>query len=658
MGTPIEQLQAIRRIRDYAVALSLAPDPLPTSKAEQAIVERQAAERESLKHASVAAKEVLTRRVERLESDGAELESSVGGSEPHDTLADLRQRRETVVAELAVVHDQIRRLRHEHEDKLADEELRRLDDEESQLLDRVSRDRLTRHQLRLEAWRGTMPHQDAHRQRLGALRDRLDSELQKAKEQLARVREPFVSRTVAGFLLWAGYSAVAATGAAVAYLLTPNRGEQDAFGAIVQSMMTVAGAMRSALPGWLLLPVSVLVLALLLGSVALAFFGCDKLIHYFDKSWRRRERRERGFSRTTLGLPSPEISRRAYIQALALLPFAYLAGLVFIIVTYRGGTAQSMANVAAVAPAVLHTAIGSVVTLLTAAVFVLYAIKVLERRMAAGDAAGVRRSWEIVIPPLLVVAAFAVAMFRPQPDRYVWGGVALYMVISSIGLAYGVVYRGLFRDVDELDRLLRACDTDIEQLDAEPELDEPERAERHEARQIRSGYLRRRQQLLDQARRRRANRREARPEGTTHVSLVSRIFGSGSAPQSNPSDWRIIDADAAPDQARRRGELQNELTQLEQQIADLAARTAQDELRARLAASRSEHRDAKADLATFDERAASELARLLERQVLEIEEFRRAYAIGQAVRPALEVFRDRSRKTAEQATRYWRQPEA
>jgi hypothetical protein len=660
MGTPIEQLHAIRRIRDYAVALSLAPTPISAENAEQAIVQRQVAERESWKHGAAAAKDALARQLERLDAEIAELETSSGGPRLHEQLAALRCRRQDLVAKIAAEHDQIRRLRQEYEDQLVAGEMQRLDDEERELSDRASRTRVARHQARVEAWRQAGSYRDAQRRRLAAVRDRLEAELQRAKDQIERVREPLVSRTVAGFLLWAGYTAIAASGAAVAYLLTPKSGDQDAIGALAQSMMNVAGAMKSALPGWLLLPISTIVLVLLLGSVILVFFGCDKLIHHFDRNWRRRRQREHGFSRSALGLPSPEINRRAYVQTLALLPFAYIVGLLFIVLTYRGGTTESAANIAAVAPAVVRASIGTVVTLLTAAVFILYAIKIIERRAMRTDASTARRSWEITIPPLLVIGAFAVATSRPEPDRYAWSGVALFMVMSSIGLAYGVVYRGMFRDVDELSRQLRTCEEDIEALDGEPEVDEPDRAERHDVTQIRRSYRRRTQQMLDDARRRRAERRDARPDGTMNVrrALVVRLCGRGAdLPQQSTSDWRIIDSDAAPEQTRRRAELQQELAGVDEEIADLTKRAAENDNRARLATARAEHRAAKAELATCDERAASEFARLLERQVLEIEEFRRAYGVGLAVRPAFEIMRDRSRATAEHATQYWRRAE-
>lgn len=662
MGTPIEQLQAIRRIRDYAVTLSLSPQPMSPDEAERLISMRQVAEREACNRSSIEAKHALGRRRERLEEEIGRLEALSGGSAPDEALSVTRLQRDRLVAELANVHNDIRRLRNEYEDNLSTEELRRLDDEEKEMLGRASRERLARYESQLAAWRDSEAGRADERRRLGTVRERLVAELDHAKKRLGEIREPLVSRTVAGFLLWAGYSSVAATGAAIAYLLTSTR-EQNALSALGRSMFSFAESMRTAVPAWLVLPLSIAILALLLVSVAGAFYASDRLIQHFDKNWRRRKPQQNGFSRTSLGLPSPEIGRRTYVQALALLPFAYIGGLAFVLLTFRGPTMLASSGSIGVTPAILHTAIGSVITLLTTAVFTLYIIKIIESRAQRPGADAPRwRSWEIAVPLALMLAAFGVAMARPAPDRYVWGAVALFMVVSSVALAYGVVYRGMFRDVDEVLRLLRGCDSDLEDLDTQPTIEDADRAERHDVRQIGRSYRQRRQQIIDEARRRRARRRDARPNDPSTpaagATFIRRLFGGPlETTASVTSDWRVIDADAAPEQTRRRTELQRELSDTEQRIAEITAQAAANDVRARLDALRLEYRDVHAEWSTADERAAAEAARLVERQAIEIEEFRRAYAVGLMVRPAFELTRDRTRQSAHDATRYWRQPE-
>jgi hypothetical protein len=125
---------------------------------------------------------------------------------------------------------------------------------------------------------------------------------------------------------------------------------------LATSVVALARDVTDGMPRAIGLPISVLMLLLALSSVAGVVWGCDKLIHYFDKSWRKQKRRENCFSRTALGLPSPEVGRRAYVQTLAILPFVYIAGLVVVIVTRRAGTEASGAGFVGLAPAIIHTA--------------------------------------------------------------------------------------------------------------------------------------------------------------------------------------------------------------------------------------------------------------------------------------------------------------
>jgi hypothetical protein len=293
-------------------------------------------------------------------------------------------------------------------------------------------------------------------------------------------------------------------------------------------------------------------------------------------------------------------------------------------------------------------------------VFALYVIKVIERRGRDG-ASSWRRSWEIAVPPLAIFVAFGVAMARAQADRYVWGALAMFMVLSSIGLAYGVVYRGMFRDADEVERMLRTCEGDIEELDTAPELEEPTRAERNDVKGLQRGYRRRRQSVRDETRRRRRRRADARSyipsAGADVSSIFGRLLGRKSAKGPAVDDWRLIDAEVAPDETQRRSDLQMRLAKIDEEVAVIASAASAVDARVRLAAARAEHSAARMELATADERAAAEAARLIERQAIELEEFRRGFEIGLTVRPAFEIMRDRTKTTAVQATRYWRKPE-
>ncbi len=659
MGTPIEQLQAVRRMRDYAVALSLAPTPPGREEVEILISTRQAAERTATDRTQAEAKKVLAQRVVELEGEINSLEASTGGAQPDTFLVELRAERHTLVVETNTVQNTIRNKRGEYEEKLTDDELSALDAEEKEALERIAAERLARHDAMVTSWRDGTADREHRRLRLTQLHDRLREKLKAATERLDAVRDPLVSRTVAGFLVWAGYSAVAGTGAAVAYLLSTSE-QQNSLNTLATSVVGLARDLTDGMPRAIALPIGVLMLLLTLSSVAGVVWGCDKLIHYFDKSWRKQKRRENGFSRTALGLPSPEVGRRAYVQTLAILPFVYIVGLVVLVVTRRAGIGPSGASFGELAPAIIHTAIGSVVTLLATSVFALYVIKVIERR-GSDSTSTWNRSWEIAVPPLAIIVAFGVAMARAQADRYVWGALAMFMVLSSIGLAYGVVYRGMFRDVDEVERTLRACEGDIEELDTPPELEEPTRVERNDVKKLQSGYLRRRQTIREEARRRRRRRADVRSyvssAGSDESSIFGRILGRRAEKGPSVNDWRLIDAELAAEETQRRSDIERRLREIDDEIAAIVAAASAVEARARLAAVRAEHSAARVELATADERGAAEAARLIERQAIELEEFRRGFEIGLTVRPAFEIMRDRAKTTAAQATRYWRKPE-
>jgi len=233
---------------------------------------------------------------------------------------------------------------------------------------------------------------------------------------------------------------------------------------------------------------------------------------------------------------------------------------------------------------------------------------------------------------------------------------------SSVPLAWRMAWciGGLFRDVDELTRRLRSCESDIEEILSPPELKEPEKSEQAAVRDIRRHYYRRRQSIADDARKRRLKRCDLRPDGTTrpaNLGFLSRWFRKDAAAAELYSDSRLIDSEAAPDEVAHRGDLQRRLSELDREIAEILARTAAREALDRLSATRAERDRIRAELETVDTRVAAALGRLSERQAIEIEEFRRGYEIGLMVRPAFGATQGRTQQAAVDAKKYWRQAE-
>lgn len=153
MGTPVDQLQAIRRIRDYAVALSLAPHPLNREDAEGFISTRQVTERCANDAAHAEQKRQLKAREADLSREILVLEVASGGAEPDNRLDELRLQRAKVIAEMNSLRAAGFSLRDDYEAKLAESELQRLDVEEREAVERVTNARLALQKSRIDNWR-------------------------------------------------------------------------------------------------------------------------------------------------------------------------------------------------------------------------------------------------------------------------------------------------------------------------------------------------------------------------------------------------------------------------------------------------------------------------------------------------------------------------
>jgi hypothetical protein len=77
----------------------------------------------------------------------------------------------------------------------------------------------------------------------------------------------------------------------------------------------------------------------------------------------------------------------------------------------------------------------------------------------------VKLNWEIVLLTALLVLALLLTALLPMADTSLmsaaranlisWGAVAIFMCLCSLGLAYGLIQRGLFRDEEFFERLRR-----------------------------------------------------------------------------------------------------------------------------------------------------------------------------------------------------------
>jgi hypothetical protein len=182
----------------------------------------------------------------------------------------------------------------------------------------------------------------------------------------------------------------------------------------------------------------------------------------------------------------PQLDRRAFVQLLAHMPYVIGAALVFFFLASLGLSNNGQPAGTAIAPLeISSTYIGVIFLTLTTSVAILYVTNVIEPRwlryenrqqfakaqsesapaQGQGDTQVppkdqnglsqiLKLNWEFLVLVAVLIASLALAAFLPIDPRFnSWalGSVAIFMSLSSLGLAYGLVQRGLFKDFDVLE---------------------------------------------------------------------------------------------------------------------------------------------------------------------------------------------------------------
>ena len=274
----------------------------------------------------------------------------------------------------------------------------------------------------------------------------------------SHLNDRMVTKTVAGFLAWLGYASVPATGAVLAMLLDGSKFS-------LNWILVVAGTFANEIPGssfyrfFILVVFFGLCVALLLLSIVLV----DKLLVSRFDSWP-----DQGVNNgVTISLGTGGITRRSYVRLLASLPYVLGACMLLAFVASAGRSTLSD-DLKGLLPTITNAFIGSAITLLATAVLMMYAIRIIEPR-EAGVEKTVRRAWEFAVAPLAMLVAIAVAVSLPTPDRVRWGGWTLFMLVSSLSLAYGLVYHGIYKDADKAYGRLQGIEKEIRVLMAPPQ---------------------------------------------------------------------------------------------------------------------------------------------------------------------------------------------
>jgi len=348
------------------------------------------------------------------------------------------------------------------------------------------------------------------RRRAGLLQaevQEVDEALSRVEETIRNLRDVGVTRTVAGFLLWVGYTAFAGVGSVFGTLLQRRQADPtstDLLGNFIRGFASFFGLQQGNVFTWHPFLSLLGFLGAALAVIILITLGADWILQRFNRNWKRSGDRRNpqvkankssngwknfvtafteGSNR--LGLFTGTINRRDYTQLLAIIPYLGLGAIIVFVVSALGVTMPTGSGQGGSTATTLTAAsIGAVFTLISTSVCLLYAAKIAEPRwlrhikqaQTGGITGGyVRASWELVALVLLLIAVVLAITFLPlgEPNDYrAWGITALFMVMGSAGLAYGIMYRGVFRDHDSLKRTRQEYLSEIEEFILKPTLND------------------------------------------------------------------------------------------------------------------------------------------------------------------------------------------
>jgi hypothetical protein len=291
-------------------------------------------------------------------------------------------------------------------------------------------------------------------------------------EREEKLRDRWITKSLAGFLVWLGYASVVATGTVLALIMGGPKALQ--FGALIEGWHGFVGSIVPSWPIWARVLIALALVLLLLMVVALAVALCDKVLR---RLWKWGEEKTRPDSAT--GLTPRALSPKSHMQLVAVMPYVLVAGILLTIlvaspdVTAAVGAigestvASQSRLLASLFPTVGFTFIGIAIAFLATAVFVMYVVQVVEPR-ASEKAAVLRTAWEFVLPPLVLILACALTPLALNVELSVWTPWAAFMLLSSLSLACGLVYHGIFKDAAKARARITRLDRRIARLSGLP----------------------------------------------------------------------------------------------------------------------------------------------------------------------------------------------
>jgi len=590
----------------------------------------------------------LTAEIER--TRGAEqcaVEELLRARTDHITAVENLRAKNALEERRSALGDAIRIKRHEFEAKKLTDELDRLDSERTESIERLGRERTMRHEANVAAWKERANERNAQAEQLTSLREQLAEGEKEIRTAAAERMNRWMTRTACGFLIWAGYTVIGTTGIAVSALLNDVKGRSLLIDVGTSAVKLMSDFQRGSLHPMIAAPLSMLAF---LSTVVLLLVLIDALMRWFEKRWLERREQPRRFV-----FPSKEeISRSTFSKLLVAVPFIYISGVVIAFIAY-GGQVSADPLLLGKTNGVFNAMIGSALSLLSASIFLLYFANILEPR-ASSQGWRWRTRWEVgMVPFVMLLAIVLIAIFGPQ-SRWAWAGVTAFMLLGAMALAYGLLYRGMFRELDYAARGVIDCDRRIEEILKPPEKEDPDRAEQREIEGVLSDYRARRQHILDLDRARRI-RRTFLTSDENDPTLVAAYQAAASflwkvwvrfrriGPQ--PDFYRVTDYEAAPIETEQRQSCEQQIRRIELELQILNP----EATRIRRETHEQDFEKAQRERKRAERAQPLTLAATDERESQECFDFEGAFAVGLSTKPSYDLIARRRDETIGKAER-------
>jgi acetoin utilization deacetylase AcuC-like enzyme len=382
------------------------------------------------------------------------------------------------------------------------------------------------HELKQQKWELNAREYERRRAVLQVEQDEVEERLKRASERVEKLADLGITRTTGGFLVWAGYVSFAGVSGVIANLLAQREtASTDYVSLFIKGITHLIGADANQ-PLWMVSGNMLILLLISLLAVYATLWLADKWLGRFDSAWLsgsekkkkgKQKQRSRQDIQSQFSFNIPEISRKSYTQLLAAFPYLIIAAIVlFVLAAAQGAAGSAPGSAPSSVPKANAgtTYIGFVITLLSTAVMLLYANYIIEPRWykhatpkeSYAYFAKVRAHWEFATLVVLLIVSLGYAAFAyiappgtgadAATNTRIWGLLAIFMALSSMALAYGLIQRGLFKDVDHLENDLRLYRRLIEYYSTLPTVeDEFEYTEPNELNEILADYRKTRHRL-------------------------------------------------------------------------------------------------------------------------------------------------------------------